>query len=88
MIVITGSREVKTGVDALKNPIMKTVVETVDIPDEPKKLSDFPKRAIAATAPSAEFPDKVCVVTVDGKKFYVADDSTKAEKAAAAAATK
>jgi hypothetical protein len=71
MRVITGSHEEKTGQKNREGqPILKTIVDSVVIPDEPKSLSDFPKEVIAAVGKPRE-DGAVCVVTVDGKKFYV-----------------
>lgn len=77
MRVITGSHQEKTGEKNREgNPIYRTMVDSVLIPDDPKSLSDFPKGTIAANGNPRE-DGTVCVVTVDGKKFYVRDDRAK-----------
>ena len=76
MKVILGSKEWVEKVDDKET--RKSEVLTCEIPDKPAKLSDFPKAAILASPPSGRQPGKVCVVTVDGKRFYVDPDRKQA----------
>lgn len=86
MRVITGSHEEKTGEKNRDGKsILRTIVDSVLIPDEPKSVADFPKETIAAVGAPRE-DGTICVVTVDGKKFYVRPERGKG--AASAGETK
>lgn len=76
--IITGTHEERTGKKIIRDGKevleMTTVVDSVPIPDPPEYESDFPEGTIAGRNPKpAAAPQKglVCLVTVDGQKFYV-----------------
>ena len=77
MQILVGEHQEGTGKkDKQGNPIKATVKEYVTIPDEPRPLSDFPAKTIAAQS-TPDTDGKVVVVTVDGKKFRVTEGKGK-----------
>ena len=96
MQIIVGTHEEKTGrKDGEGKPILQTVVDTVNMTDEPRVLSDIPEKAIHPDYLRRWKEEKnigpvledgtVNVVLVDGKKFRVRPEGARKPAPTAAA---